>query len=220
LQSSSTTKDKTFSAAVEPVGLAVMLSREIADKPLLRKALNLQGIILLTTSNPGDAIRSLAEALEIAQALGDPGCKEAVLNNLGGAFYEAALYSDARDGYCSAAELAIGVKAFRSIRSAALSNGATCCLHLHELVKGMEQIKDSISLLPAPSDPAEMLSRVLAEGTYTRLLLATGRVREAAERAQLAKEMCWSTRRRCGRTFLQRVLKALLRCIRDSRTWA
>ncbi len=37
--------------------------------------------------------------------------------------------------------------------------------------------------------PAEMLNRVFAEGTYTRLLLALGRVAEASERAQIAKEL-------------------------------
>jgi putative two-component system response regulator len=181
-------------AGVEPVALAVMLAREIADKSLLRRALNIQGLILSTTNNPGDSLRALSEALELAEELDDPGGKASVLNNIGGAFYEAALYSDARDGYSSAAESVIAEKAFRSIRSAALANGATCCLHLQEFVEGTDKIRDAISLLAAPSNPAELLSRVIAEGTYTRLLLAQGRVREAAERAQLAKEFATQAR--------------------------
>ena len=50
-----------------------------------------------------------------------------------------------------------------------------------------------------------MLNRVFAEGTYTRLLLAMGRVAEASERAQIAKELAVEgqvcTRRYFGRMF-------------------
>jgi putative two-component system response regulator len=175
-------------SAVEPAALAVMLSEQIDDKPLLRKALNLQGIILFTTSNPGDAIRSLARAIEIAQALGDQELQAGTWNNLGGAFYEAALYGESREALLQAADLALGVPKLRGLRGLALSNVALCCLHTHDYQEGIERIKDSISLMPPPQSPPEMLVRVQAEGTFARLLLATGRVREAAERVQLAKE--------------------------------
>jgi putative two-component system response regulator len=175
-------------SAVEPAALAVMLAEQLGDKPLLRRALNLQGIILFSTSNPGDAIRSLVAALEIAQALGDQEMQAGTWNNLGGAFYEAALYTDARESFEQAASVALGIQNLRGLRGHALANMALCCLHTRDYPDGIERIRDSISLMPPPTTPAEMLARVLAEGTYTRLLLATGRVREAAERVQLAKE--------------------------------
>jgi putative two-component system response regulator len=175
--------------AVEPAALAVMLSEQLRDQPLLRRALNLQGIILFSTSNPGDAIRSLVAALEIAESLGDVEMQVGTWNNLGAAFYEAALYSDARESFGKAADLAMGIPSLRRQRGIALSNVAMCCLHTGEHEEGVEHIKDSITLSPAPKTPADMLARVLAEAHYTRLLLATGRVREASERAQIAKEM-------------------------------
>ena len=181
-------------SAVEPVALAVMLAEQLDDKPLLRRALNLQGIILFATSNPGDAIRSLVAALEIAQDLNDPEMLAGTWNNLGGAFYEAALYADARESFEQAAGYALGLPKLRGLRGLALSNVALCCLHMREHDEGIGRIKDSISLMPPPSTPAEMLVRVFAEGTYVRLLLASGRVREAAERAQLAKEFAEQAR--------------------------
>ncbi|MEP6607767.1 MAG: HD domain-containing phosphohydrolase [Burkholderiaceae bacterium] len=175
-------------SSVEPVALSVMLAREIGDRALLRRALNIQGLVLASTNNPGDALRALAEAIELAEELGDPAAKASVWNNVGVALYEAALYADARDGYGRAAELVVGEKNFRAIRAMALANSATCCLHLQEYVEGIDKIRDAISLMSSPSTPGDVLSRVIAEGAYTRLLLAKGQVREAAERAQIAKE--------------------------------
>jgi len=169
-------------SAVEPAALAVMLAEQLGDKTLLRRALNLQGIVLFSTSNPGDAIRSLARALEIAQSLGDEELQAGTWNNLAAAFYEAALYSDSRECLLQAADLALGVPKLRGLRGLALSNVALCCLHTRDYQEGIERIKDSISLMPPPTSPAEMLVRVQAEANFTRLLLATGRVREASER--------------------------------------
>ena len=71
----------------------------------------------------------------------------------------------------------------------ALANVAHCCLHMQEYEAGLDSIRDAVGLKDAPETPAEMLNRVFAEGTYTRLLLAMGRVAEASERAQIAREL-------------------------------
>lgn len=178
----------TFSA-VEPVALAVMLSRDAGDKALLRKALTIQGVILQATNNPGDAIAALSEALEIAEEIADDTGRAVVWNNLGGAFYEAALYGDARDCWERAVQLATGSSQLRAFKAIALSNVALTCLHMQEFSTGLEHIRDSLSLTPIPASVSEMLTRVVAEGTHTRLLLALGRVAEASERAQIAKEL-------------------------------
>jgi len=178
----------TFSA-VEPAALAVMLSREADDKALLRRALTIQGIILQATNNPGDAIAALSEALEIAEEIADDTGRAVVWNNLGGAFYEAALYGDARDCWERAVQLATGTSQLRAFKAIALSNVALTCLHMQEYSTGLEHIRDSLSLTLMPSSASEMLTRVFAEGTHTRLLLALGRVAEASERAQISKEL-------------------------------
>lgn len=176
-------------AGVEPAALAVMLARETNNRALLRKALTVQAAILIATSNPGDALSSLSEALEIADEIGDQVGKVAVWNNLGSAFYEAALYADARDCHERATRISTGTAALRPYKSVALANVALCCLHMQEYEPGLNSIRDAIALRHTPDTPAEMLNRVYAEGTYTRLLLALGRVPEASERAQIAKEL-------------------------------
>lgn len=178
----------TFSG-VEPAALAVMLARDSGDESLLRRALTLQAVILLSTNNPGDAITALSEALELAEKLNDDLGKVVVWINLGTAFYEAALYADARDCGERATRLATGSSALRQWKAVALGNVALYSLHMEAYEEGLNSTRDAIALGHMPATPAEMLARVFAEGTYTRLLLALGRVPEAAERAQIASEL-------------------------------
>lgn len=166
-----------------------MIARDFGEKALLRRALTLQAVILLSTNNSGDAITALAESLEIAESIGDEAGKVGVWVNLGTAFYEAALYEDARDCAERATRLATGSAELRPLKAHALQNVALYCLHMGEYESGLNSIRDAISLSHTPAKPADMLARVFAEGTYTRLLLALGRVGEASERAQIAKEL-------------------------------
>lgn len=174
---------------VLPAALAVMLARDIDERALLRKALTVQAVVLYSTNNPGDALTALSEALEIAEEIGDDFGKVAVWNNLGAAFYEAALYADSKDCFERAIRLATGSATLRTVKAVALSNVAVCCLHMQEFEAGLHSIRDAVGLKHSPDTLAEMLNRVFAEGTYTRLLLAMGRVAEASERAQIAKEL-------------------------------
>lgn len=183
----------TFSG-VEPAAIAVMLARDVADRSMLRRALSVQAVILYSTNNPGDALTALSEALEIAETLDDEIGKTAVWNNLGSAFYEAALYADARDCYERATRLATGAPSLRSLKAMALANVAMCCLHMQEYEAGLNSIRDAIALRNVAETPTDMLARVFTEGTYTRLLLAVGRVPEASERAQIAKDVAAKTK--------------------------
>ena len=181
-------------SGVEPAALAVMLAADLGDTALHRKSLTFQGIILSQTNNPGDALLSLAEALRLAEGLHDSAAIAIVWNSLGGAFYEAALYSDARQCYERASLFAVDGGDLRHVRSSALTNAAICCLHTHHYKEGIEKIREAIASMPSSNSPAQRLVRVLAEGTFTRLLLVTGCVKEASERAQLAKEFAAEAR--------------------------
>jgi putative two-component system response regulator len=175
-------------SAVEPVAVAVMLSRDLNDHALLRRALTFQGIILSNTGNPADALRSHVEALEIAETLGDDTAIAVVWTNLGAALYHAALYVDSIESSRRAAELSVGHEAARSIRANSLTNIALCLLHTHQYQQGLSVMRDSISLMTDDASAAALRARVLAEGTYVRLLLATGNIDQAAERSRIARE--------------------------------
>ncbi len=174
-------------SGVEPAALAVMLAADTGDRALKRKSLTFQGIILSETSNPGDALLSLAEGLRLAEELQDPVGIASVWNSLGAGFYEAALYSDARQCYERAHFLAADHENLRYIAAVSLSNAAICCLHVNALREGIERIDKAIALMPAPTSPAHLLVRVFAEGTFIRLLLLSGSIQQAAERVHLAK---------------------------------
>ena len=174
-------------SGVEPAALGVMLAGDVGNAALRRKSLTFQGIILSTTNNPGDALLALAEALRLAEGLGDPVGIASVWNSLGSAFYEAALYADARQCYERAHSIAAEHDKLRYIASASLANAAMCCLHVNALREGIERIGKAVALMPAPSSPAHLLARLFAEGTFVRLLLLSGNIQQAAERVQLAK---------------------------------
>ena len=173
--------------AVEPAAVAVMLATDLGNTALRRKALTFQGIILSQTNNPGDALLSLSEALRLAEELRDSTAIASVWNGLGATFYDAAMYVDALECLERAAAFA-ATGALQNIGSAALANAALCCLHTRSYEEGIAKIRMAISLMPSPETPSQLLARVLAEGTFTRLLLATGRLQEASARAALAKE--------------------------------
>ena len=174
-------------SAVESAALAVMVASDLGDVGLHRKALTFQGIILSQTNNPGDALLSLCEALKLAEGLQDEVAVASVWNGLGMAFYEATLYPEAGECFERAASLSRDGANLLHIQAAALANAAVCRLHMHKYEEGVIKIEAAIRAMPTPDSPAKLLARVLAESTFTRLLLATGRIGEAAERARLAK---------------------------------
>lgn len=179
-------------SAVEPIALAVMLARQENLRPLLRRALSIQGLVLVATNNPTDALRSLLEALDIAHELNSIVGITAAWNNIGGAFLEAALFSDARACFERAASMsseAPGDPAARQMRSHGLGNSALCSLQLLEFERGIESVSKAIEQLSSPRSPEELAARVLFEATYTRLLVGLDRPAEAAERANVAREM-------------------------------
>ncbi|HVE90247.1 MAG TPA: HD domain-containing phosphohydrolase [Burkholderiaceae bacterium] len=181
-------------SGVEPAALAVMLATDTGNPALRRKSLTFQGIILSTTNNPGDALLSLAEGLRLAEELADPVGIASVWNGLGMAFYEAALYADARQCYERAHYIAAEHADLQYVAAVSLSNAAMCCLHVNALHEGIERISKAIAIMPAPSSPAHLLARVFGEGTYIRLLLLSGGMQKAGERVQLAKRFAVETK--------------------------
>ena len=179
---------KVFSA-IEPIAMAVMLAEQEGLKPLLRRALSVQGLILGATAATTDALDSLLRSLDLAKEVGDPLAVVAAWLNIGQAFLEATLYNDARIAFeraVSAAEGLADSPIARSFAARALQASALSSLRLKEYVRGRDAIEDAIALLDDPKDREQEQARVLAEGTYVRLLLETNRLEEAAARVELA----------------------------------
>lgn len=178
--------------AVEPIALAAMLAEQSGDLTHLRRALSIQGLVLTATRNTPDALRSLMQALEIAERTDDKVGIAAVWGNIGLTFLEATLYTDARLSYERSEALAVDIddEAVQAgVRARALHGVALCSLFLHEYLKGVDASEAAIDLLLAPKDREQDQLRALVEATYSQLLLALNRVDDAALHAAVAREM-------------------------------
>jgi tetratricopeptide (TPR) repeat protein len=183
---------KVFNA-VEPIALAIMLAEQNGETAHLRRALSIQGLVLNATRNTPDALRSLMQALDIAEGSGDNVGVAAVWGNIAVTLLDATLYTDARVTYeradAMAASIAEGEGPGINLRCRALHGAAVCSLYLHEYLQGVDACEDALALVREPKDREQELVRALTEATYAQLLLALNRSDEAAAHATVAREM-------------------------------
>jgi putative two-component system response regulator len=177
---------QTF-AAIEPAVSAVDLAAKASHRPLHRKALTILGMVYADTGNISRAIECYDQALGIAQALRDSEAECAVWVNLGVALLYAAQYRDAIACMEHVINLSGSNPAFRRFRSVAFSNISLCCLHLEDFGRGLKAAEICVQESTEPHTAAELVSRVLRENYYTRLLLEVNSVEKAAERCEIAR---------------------------------
>lgn len=173
-------------AARVPAQAAVELALALDDAALLRRAWTFLGVIEMENGNLPAATACLSEALQTARRLPDAAEAAPVWNNLGLALQRSALNGEAMQCYRRALELAGGSKAFESVHRSALSNIASCAVHLDDVREGLQAARQAIALNPDPKDAAASLSRAIAEGNLARLQLQIGEVEQAATHAERA----------------------------------
>jgi len=174
-------------AGLEHASLAVECARRMDDAAPLRKALTFHGILLADTGNIATAVECYAEALDLAEQLGDVQAEAPVWVNLGAALVYAGQLNDAVACFERVVSLADQEPAIGPRKPLALANIAAICLYLEEHAKGLRSIKAAIELAGEPQNATDRMSRVLAECSYTRLLLEVDSLDRARERCELAK---------------------------------
>jgi putative two-component system response regulator len=177
---------QTFSA-IDPASDAVDLASRTGLKSLLRKSLTILGMVYADTGNISRAIECYAQALDLSQELRENESECAVWVNLGVALLYAALYRDAIACFEHAIHIAGTNPSFSRFRSAGFSNIALCCLHLEDFSRGLKAAEICVRESSEPHTTAELVSRVLKEGYYTRLLLEVNSVEKAGERCAIAR---------------------------------
>ena len=177
---------QTF-AAIGPVQHATSLARQASVKPLLRKGLLVLGAVYADSGNIAQAIECYDEALGIAQELRDTEGECAVWVNLGVALLYAAQYRDAIACMEHVISISGANPEFKKFRAVAFSNIALCSLHLEDYGRGLKAAEISVSEAGEPHTAAELVSRVLRENYFTRLLLEVNSVDRAGERSALAR---------------------------------
>lgn len=173
--------------AIEPATDAADLAAAAENKTLLRKALNLLGVMYADTGNISRSIECYSQALDLAQALRDFEGECSVWQNLGVALLYAAQYRDAITTFEHVVRLAGADPHLLQFRTAALSNVALCCLHLEDFSRGLKAAETCLEESKEPHTAAEMVARVLRENNYSRLLLEVNNVDKAGERCAIAR---------------------------------
>jgi putative nucleotidyltransferase with HDIG domain len=175
-------------ASIGPARDAVDVARSLGDPIWLCKALKCYGAVLAETRDIPNAIACNAEAIEIAHRLQNSEQEASLWLNTGAANYYSAHYADAVACYQRAIEIASNCPSLRSIRAAALGNIALAALHLGDVGRGLNAIKQVVAESEPPRTAEDFIAQAYRENHYTRLLLEVGLIDKARERAQHAKE--------------------------------
>lgn len=180
--------------AIEPAKDAIALSKLVGDLPQLRRAMTLLGVMYADTGNVPLAIECYAKALELAQQLRDSDAECAVWVNLGVALTYSGQFGDALACFEHVLELAGSNQALSGYRLNALTNVSLCALHTEDFARGLKAAETAVRESPEPHTAAELLSRVLRETNYVRLLLEVNNIEKAQERCALARKYASTSR--------------------------
>lgn len=173
--------------AIDPAKQASELASMSGMRTLERKSLTALGIMFADTGNISEAIECHARALEIVQQLSDKDGECVVWINIGVALLYAAQYRDAIDCFERVLTIAGESPELQAWRLTALSNVALASLHLEDFARGLRAAEAALKEVHEPKNAKEMLSRVLLENNYTRLLLEVNNIERAIERSAIAK---------------------------------
>ena len=173
--------------ALEPAGDAVDLATRANQRSLLRKSLTLIGMVYGDTGNISKAIECYVQALDLCHELKDTEAECAVWVNIGVALMSAAQYRDAIACMEHVINMSGTKPSFQKFRNVAFSNISLCCLHLEDFSRGLKAAEICVKESAEPHSAAELVSRVLREGYYTRLLLEVNSIEKAGERCQIAR---------------------------------
>ena len=173
--------------ALKPTAAALKLASDVGDKQLMRRAATVLGAMHADTGNISSAIECYSQALDLLRELKDPVAECRVWTNLGVALMYAAQYEQAIACYEHVIDLAKRSDDLFQFRAAAFANIALCSLHMEDFSRGLKAAEISISESEQPTNAAEMLSRVIRECNYCRLLLEVDNVQKAIEHCEIAK---------------------------------
>jgi len=173
--------------AVEPARESIKLARGTKNASLLRRALNTLGIICADTGNCSTAIECYAEALELSKSLRDADAEATTWLNLGVALIYLAQFQEATACLARVISISEDDPKLQALRLKAYANVALCALHTEDFGSGLRAAEASVQSSSPPKSSGEVLSRVLRENVYTRLLLEVNNVEKARERCEIAR---------------------------------
>ncbi len=192
------TKEGDWPACLAVETKAVDLAREAHHLSLLRRALTTLGAGLSKTRQLERATLCFAEALQIADELGDRMGKCATLANLAECRFNAGLLDESIRLNEHVIELIEGDAHFDAIAGVAHHNTALAALTLSDVPTALSHIERAAALCREPKSAFATYQRIVLEVTYTKILIAHDRFEQARERAEIAKALAQKIGGRMG----------------------
>jgi putative two-component system response regulator len=172
---------------------AVELTTALDLRSLLRRSLNLLGLVHTNLGNFTEATVAYADALHIADEIGDRTGRAAVLGNLATLRFNAGLIEESIELNQYVLNITDGEPQYQGLAANAHHNIAAASLLLKDLSTARAELTKAESLLPHFANQFLAFQRVIFDSTWCKLLLHEGRSTEAqgfVERAEkLALEM-------------------------------
>ena len=135
----------------------------------------MQAVVLFSTNNPGDAITALSEALEIAESISDDSRQGGRLDQSWARPFMKQRCMRTREIAPSGQRGSLrGHLHFVTQSRGAWPTSRSAACTCKSTKRDLTAFEMRLGLDIRRETPAEILNRVFAEGTYTRLLLALG----------------------------------------------
>jgi putative two-component system response regulator len=187
-----------FKASNPMAGIAPALEAEkvalaIAERPLLRRALLLRGVLLMDTANLPEATQCFSQALELAHDLGDVRAECMVWNNLGVLLMAGSLTADARACFERIVALSADTPTLGDMRSTAVANAALASYHERDFTRSYQLCRQSLQDFEDPQGPADAYARAILDSTFARVLTALGDIDLARQHAMSARKFAASS---------------------------
>ncbi len=163
------------------------LAVENSDATTAFDALLMVGVCAADSGGLAVAMEAYADALRLADGIGDKVREGRIWQNLGVALMYSGLYAEAINCFERVISHVSNTPGSQMSLAKAYSNIALCRLNLDEIRAGLAAIEKAEALSGEANDAQSALSRVLIENNYTRLLLEADNFEGAKKHAKLAR---------------------------------
>jgi len=168
---------------------AVDLAMTLGFRSLLRRSLNLLGSVHTNLGNFTEATVAFADALEIADEIGDRIGRAAVLGNLATLRFNAGLIEESIELNRYVLDITDGEPQYQGLAANAHHNIAAASLLLKDLSTAREELTKAESLVPHSGNQFLAFQRVIFDSTWCKLLLLEGRWTEAETYVECAEKL-------------------------------
>jgi len=167
---------------------AVQIARSSGLLALVRRSLNLLGLVYSRVGNTAEATICYVEGLKVAEQIGDRVGKAAVIANLAELRFNNGLIGESIALNRYVLDIAANEPQFIQLIADAHHNIAVAALLLNDLQTATTEIEEAVRVSRNPTNQFLAHQSVIVEATYCRILVDTGRIEDArrcARRAEL-----------------------------------